>query len=131
VAYEAFEEIRRFCTQRDQYWANALDCATKGELRKASEMAWGAVAQALKALAASQGIYLETHRQLADFARDLSRATGDPYFRTELRDLNALHVNFYDTILDEVDFPEYLARAERFIRRLAEKLPKPPRDIKP
>ncbi|MGB9887146.1 MAG: hypothetical protein ACPLPT_08920 [Moorellales bacterium] len=64
---------------------------------------------------------------MADFARDLSRATGDAYYKDEFRDLNALHVNFYDGILDET-FPQYLARAERFIRRLAELLPPPPRN---
>ncbi|MGB9920830.1 MAG: hypothetical protein ACPLPT_08925 [Moorellales bacterium] len=50
---EAAVEVARFCAQRDHYWANALDCAARKELRKASELAWGAAAQALKALAAS------------------------------------------------------------------------------
>ena len=121
---EAAVEVARFCAQRDHYWANALDCAARKELRKASELAWGAVAQALKALAASAGLHLGTHRQLADFARDLSCVTGDAYYKDEFRDLNALHVNFYDGILDETDFPQYLARAEQFIRRLAELLPR-------
>jgi len=123
VADQTLEELARLRAQRDDYWANALECAQKGELRKASELAWGAIAQALKALAASRGLHLGAHRQLLDFARDLSQATGNPYFRNEFRDLNALHVNFYDAILDELDFPEYLARAERFIRRLAELMP--------
>lgn len=118
------EEIRQFYIRRDLYWANALTYAEKGELRKASEMAWKAVIQALKALAASQGIYLETPRQLMKFARDLSQATSDSYFKVELCYLKVLYVNLYDAILDEVDFPEYLARAEYFIQRLAEKLSK-------
>lgn len=123
VADQTFEELARLRAQRDHYWANALECAQKGELRKASELAWGAIAQALKALAASRWLHLGAHRQLPDFARDLSQATGNPYFRNEFRDLNALHVNFYDAILDELDFPEYLARAEQFIRRVAELMP--------
>lgn len=117
------EEVARFSAQREQYSINALECAEKGELHKASELAWGAVAQALKALAACMGRHLGTHRQLMDFARDLSRTTGDPYLMTELRDLNALQVNFYDGILDDLHFPGYLARAEQFIRRLAELMP--------
>jgi hypothetical protein len=73
VGGEAAVEVARFCAQRDHYWANALDCAARKELRKASELAWGAVAQALKALAASAALHLGTHRQLADFARDLNQ----------------------------------------------------------
>lgn len=117
------EEVARFSAQRDQYWINALECVQKDELRMASELAWGAVTQALKALAACMGRHLGTHRQLMDFARDLSRTIGDPYFMNELRDLNVLHVNFYDGILDNLHFPDYLGRAEQFIRRLAELMP--------
>lgn len=120
MAGQAFEEVVRFRTQRDHYWANALECAQNRELRKASELAWGAVAQALKALAASRGLHLGSHSQLTSFARDLSRSTGDPYFKSEFDCLNTLHVNFYDGTLDELDFPNYLARAERFIKRLAQ-----------
>ena len=102
-----------------QYLSNALELLGKRELRKASEMLWGAVVQSIKALAASRGITnLYGLSELHGFVRELAKELGDDSLRQDFRELRVLHTNFYDEKIFEEDFPDYYTRAIGFIDRI-------------
>ncbi|MEQ1473111.1 MAG: PaREP1 family protein [Candidatus Acidiferrum sp.] len=105
---------------RNQYRSNAEHAVALGELRKASELLWGAVTQQLKALAASRNTVIRSHRQFFDFLRQFAAESGENWLYEEFVSLNALHTNFYDEIIPPDTFPilyqkaiEYIARLER------------------
>ena len=67
-----------------------------GDMRQASEKAWGAAALAVKAAAEQRGWVHDSHVRLFDNVKRISQETGD----AELHDLfhvaNSLHQNFYE-----------------------------------
>ena len=67
-----------------------------GDMRQASEKAWGAAALAVKATAEQRGWVHDSHVRLFDNVKRISQETGD----AELHDLfhvaNSLHQNFYE-----------------------------------
>jgi len=103
---------------RDQYRANAEHAIAAGEYRKASELLWGAIAQQLKALAASHNIVITSHRQFFDFLRQLAAELGDRPLYEDFIALNALHKNFYDEIIPPDAFPGFYQKAIEYIVRL-------------
>jgi len=119
-----FLDFRTYIRMRDEYLANAERFIAKGELRKASEMLWGAITQAVKAIAAKRDIRLETHRQLILFVRELARELKDEKLYEDFLIARQLHVNFYDEVLDPVDFEIIAKRAYTLLKRLNEVLSK-------
>ena len=103
---------------RDQYRSNAEQAIAAGELRKASELLWGAITQQLKALAATYNAVISSHRQFFDFLRQLSAELHDRTFYEDFVSLNALHKNFYDETIPSDVFPEFYKKSIQFIARL-------------
>ena len=103
---------------RDQYRANAEHAIEAGELRKASELLWGAVTQQLKALAATRDVIITSHRDFFDFLRQLASEIRDDTLYKDFVDLNALHKNFYDETIPPDVFPDYYAKSIEYIARL-------------
>jgi regulator of sirC expression with transglutaminase-like and TPR domain len=102
-----------------QYLANVIELWGKKELRKSSEMLWGAVIQSIKALAASRSITkLYGLSELHEFVRELAKELGDDSLRKDFRELRVLHTNFYDENIFEEDFPDYFLKAIGFIDRI-------------
>ena len=89
-----------------------------GDLRQASEKAWGAAAQMVKAAAALRGWEHDQHRYLWIAARDLSNEADDQ----EIHDLfviaNGLHVNFYENTYDTDRVALNISRVERFMGKI-------------
>ena len=79
-----------------RFLAQAQEELNKGDMRQASEKAWGAAAQAVKARAEERGWDHSTHVRLFENIKRISQETGD----AELHDLfhvaNSLHQNFYE-----------------------------------
>ncbi len=103
---------------RDQYRANAEHAIEAGELRKASELLWGAVTQQLKALAATRDVIITSHRDFFDFLRQLAGEVKDETLYKDFVALNALHQNFYDETIPSDVFPDYYEKAIQYITRL-------------
>jgi hypothetical protein len=78
------------------YLGNAQEFLRQQEFTKASEFIWGAMAQAIKAVAASKGFELRQYRELWDYARELARELNDPSMFQDFRQANSLHSNFYE-----------------------------------
>jgi Archaeal PaREP1/PaREP8 family len=103
---------------RDQYRANAEHAIEAGELRKASELLWGAVTQQLKALAATRDVVISSHRDFFDFLRQLAKDVQDDSLFKDFVSLNALHRNFYDETIPPDVFPDYYEKSIQYIARL-------------
>jgi len=109
-----------FLRMRDHYLCNAEETIKKEELRKASELLWGAITQAIKALGSASNIYIGKHGEFFDFVRDVGRETNDNELYLLFLDLNALHKNFYDETIPSQDFPIYYEKAYLFLRKMDE-----------
>ena len=119
--------IASFLRDRDNYYRNAEELIGRGELRKASEMLWGAVTQSVKALAASSNIKISTHNQFFIFLRELCHELGDDYFYSTFVELNDLHRNFYDEFIPKDAFYilhkksfDFIRNVEEFLRKKAQ-----------
>lgn len=109
-----------YVKMRDEYLANAEKFAGKGEYRKASELLWGAVTQAIKASAFKRGLVIENHAQFFEFMQGVAKETGDESLYKTFLLLNDLHKNFYDEKIRPVDFGIYLKEAHQFMLKLKE-----------
>ena len=89
-----------------------------GDLVQASEKAWGAAAQMVKAAAQANGWSHGSHRDLFVAVRDLTNQSGD----IEIHDLfayaNYLHTNFYEGSFDAAVVARYLERVREFVAKL-------------
>lgn len=103
---------------REHYLANAQDTIQKNELRKASELLWGAITQTIKAIASTRNIYLSTHAEIGNFIRSMGKELQSPNINHEFSELNALHRNFYDEVIPEADFPFFYDKSISFLRKL-------------
>jgi len=93
------------------YLKNASKFVDAGNVEKASEFLWGSMAQALKAVAASKGIYLRNHRQIWSYAEGLAKELEDNTIYAAFVQANFLHTNFYECELEMKD-----------VRRMAEEI---------
>jgi len=117
-------DLRPHVKMRDEYLANAEKFAGKGEYRKASELLWGAVTQAIKALASKHGWVIEKHWQFFDFMQATAKETKDESLYKTFLFLNDLHKNFYDEKIRPIDFEIYLKEAYQFMLKLNEMMEK-------
>ncbi|MBI2831392.1 MAG: hypothetical protein HYX79_03955 [Chloroflexi bacterium] len=88
--------IKRHQRQSIHYFENALKFIEAGDAEKASEFLWGSMTQALKALAASRGIKLKSHRDMRDYALEVARDLSDDSVRLIFDKAQSLHSNFYE-----------------------------------
>jgi hypothetical protein len=117
--------IANLYRMRDQYRSNADKAVIAGEFRKASELLWGSITQELKALAASYGIQISSHRRFFEFLKQLENELSDRYLYIEFVELNALHKNFYDETIPDDIFPDYYGRSTKYIAHLDSLIRKP------
>lgn len=89
-----------------------------GDLRQASEKAWGAAAQIVKAAAQARGWEHDSHRGLFLAVTDLSKETGDPEIHRLFASPNYLHQNFYENGAGADIVTDHLGRTEQFIAKI-------------
>lgn len=104
----------------EKFLLEGQELLMKGDYLEASEKHWGAVAQAVKAVAAKQGLELKTHGQLWDFVNKLVEKLKDLELGDSWIRANALHKNFYEGKL----IPELAKKYMEDARNLVEKLKK-------
>lgn len=108
-------KLREFEEAGTKYLENARRFLDLGEYQKSSEFLWGAVAQAVKRLALVRGRTLGDHSKIRDFVRETAHDLGQRELFQSFLDLEKLHVNFYDQVVDPRDLPDYMLKAEAFI----------------
>ena len=72
----------------------------RGDLIQASEKAWGAAAQAVKAIAEQREWAHSSHFLLFQAVSNLVNETGQPEIRRLFGVANSLHTNFYEHWMD-------------------------------
>ena|SRR3990172_3402692 len=115
---EAREAVKKYELASLHYMENALLMLNSRDAGKASELLWGSVAAALKAVAASRGIRLANHRSLRWFISTLSSELGDRTLVDGFWQAEALHSNFHEVDLT----PEDVAVLVEPIRKTVERL---------
>lgn len=96
-------EAERYKAQSLHYLNNAFASIEAGEAEKAGEFLWGSIAEALKAVAASKGMELESHAKLWRYAQALAKEMGDKAIYNVFALASSLHKNFYESGLDLKD----------------------------
>ena len=97
LAEQYKETARRFLRQADVEFEN-------GDLLQASEKAWGAASQYIKALGTVRGLPHRDHRELRLVANDIVNETGQRRIRELFAIAESIHANFYEAWMppDEV-----------------------------
>ena len=112
--------MQRTTTYREQsrvLLAQSYEELEKGDLAQASEKAWGAAAQMLKAIAQERGWPQDSHRALYRIVNELRHETGDTELATLFRAGSTLHVNFYENAYTGDTVEDHLRDVERFVDR--------------
>ena len=79
------------------FMQSAKEEMEKGDRLQASEKAWGALAQQLKAIGAARGWFHASHMHVREIGRQIGREYNDPNI-VDLTHLGLeLHVNFYES----------------------------------
>ena len=89
-----------------------------GDLRQASEKAWGAAAQVVKAAAQIRGWDHYSHRGLFVTVDQLVDEVGDPDIHNLFMFANGLHTNFYENAFSADSVARNLTRTEEFIAKV-------------
>jgi len=94
----------RFQSQSQHYCDNALKFLEQGDVQKAAEFLWGSIAEALKAIAASGGRQLRSHREIWEYAREVAKELNDESIWFGFKAAHSLHSDFYEAglTLDDV-----------------------------
>jgi len=80
----------------EKYMREAEDYLAKKDYGQASEKAWGAASQMVKAVAAKEGIELRSHASLWEYVDKAAEKLGDLELRYLWARANNLHQNFYE-----------------------------------
>lgn len=111
---------KEYKAQSVYYFANALSSIQAGNTEKASEFLWGSMAQALKAVAASKGIALNSHGELRNYARELAKEQKDESIFKVFRNAESLHRNFYEFGFELEDVRMLSDEIRETVRKLLE-----------
>ena len=105
-------ELSRWCI------GEAENYLRSGNNMQASEKGWGAVAQALKAIAEDRGWNHGGHRRIVDVVQQIA----DEHNRRDLMNLfgvaQALHTNFYEDWLDSDTVSIYMEDVRKLLPEL-------------
>jgi hypothetical protein len=102
----------------EKYLRDAEDFLAKGDYVQASEKAWGAASQMVKALAAREGVELRSHGELHKYVAKLSKERGDREIMTLWFSASSLHQNFYENWFPEEAVRNGVENVKSFIEKL-------------
>ena len=96
----SIEEATGYADRSRLYLANAASMLRQQRPEKSSEFPWGAMAEALKAIAALNDIKLRTHAEIRLYARDLAKQLQSEPLLDAYSIAETLHSNFYEGMFD-------------------------------
>ena len=91
-----------------------------GDRLQASEKGWGAASHAVKAIAEGRGWRHKSHADLFRVVRRLSSEAAQPEIHTLFEVASGLHINFYESWLNDGDIAESLTEVRRLLAMLDE-----------
>ena len=104
----------------ERFLREAEELLARGDYVQASEKAWGAAAQMVKAVAAKAGKELKSHGDLWLFVSEV--AGGDRELRRLWRTANSLHQNFYEGWMPPEDVKYAIEDVKQFVEQLKKML---------
>ena len=108
----------RYLRQTEVYLAQAHQELGVGDVRQASEKAWGAAAQIVKAVAEERGRRHGNHRRLRETVDEVAQETGDFEYVNLFKEAEALHGNFYEGFMRADAVQESVRQVEQFVERM-------------
>jgi hypothetical protein len=102
----------------EKYIKDAEEFLAKKDLVQASEKAWGAAAQTVKALAAKERKELRSHGELHRYVAELSKEKGDREIMKLWFSATSLHQNFYENWFPEEAVRSAVEDVKNFIEKL-------------
>jgi len=102
----------------EKYIGEAEEFLKKADYAQASEKAWGAASQAVKALAMKRGKELRSHRELHEFVAKISEELKDKEIGRLWRSVTSLHQNFYENWFTESQVLDGVEDAKKLIEKL-------------
>ena len=117
LAEEYRETSRRLIRQADAEFE-------KGDLLQASEKAWGAASQCLKAMGTVRGIPHRDHRELRQVAHYLVNESGQNRIGELFSIAESIHANFYEAWMPSGEVQARIDNMKEFID-LLDNLPPP------
>ena len=116
------EKIEMYIANASHYYKNSQETLRKKELGKSGELLWGAISETVKALFLHDyGKPINSHEGIRKFLRNLSTEHNKEVLEKWRRSADNLHVNFYETFLDEPTFLEYYEDGEQLFAFLDSK----------
>lgn len=106
----------------EKYIKDAEDFLTKKDYVQASEKAWDAAAQIVKALAAKKGKELRSHKELHKYVAELSKEKKDKEIMTFWFSATSLHQNFYENWFPEEAVINAIENVKSFMEKLSKLL---------
>ena len=116
MTYVPVEEVAEEYRQAGRWFMDRAEWEfDRGDLVQASEKAWGAAAQFLKALATQRGWSHESHQHLGQVADKLAEETGNDEFANLFDTAESLHANFYEAYRSEASVRRGLDAMQRYL----------------
>jgi|YelNatPaOPRAMG01_1025707.scaffolds.fasta_scaffold16784_10 hypothetical protein len=106
----------------EKYMMEAEEFLKKGDLVQASEKAWGAASQIVKALAAREGRELRSHGELHKEVARITGETKDEEIRSLWQSAGMLHQNFYENWLPPEMVKGNIEDVKKFVGKLRQLL---------
>ena len=121
---EVKERTERYKAQSIHYIENAFLSMEDGNVEKAGEFLWGSMAEALKAVAASEDKELNTHGEIRKYAAELAKKHDDVSIWDVYGIANSLHGNFYEAGLSLEEVQTHAERIRTTVVKLFSFIPK-------
>jgi len=102
----------------EKFLKEAEELIAKRDYVQASEKAWGASAQIVKAVAAKEGKEIRSHGELHKFVVELRKKENDPEILTLWSPATSLHQNFYENWLPEGMVKDLVENVKKFVEKL-------------
>jgi hypothetical protein len=103
----------------NKYWQQALKQFEGREIEKAAELAWGSVAERIKALSLVRGgTNLPGHDQIRNYIKLISNQLHDEELYQLFLIAQRLHVEFYESHLDADDVRRDLTSVQKLLSKI-------------
>jgi hypothetical protein len=116
--------IEDYLRLNGKYLREAEELLARGDYIQASEKLWGAAAEIVKAVAASRGVMLGTHKSLVRYVLELHKQNPGLGLRQGFAIAETLHINFYEDHLPEEEVRLRAEEVKSFINKMKELLKK-------
>jgi uncharacterized protein (UPF0332 family) len=102
----------------EKYLQEASELLMKKNYVQASEKAWGAASQIVKAIAVKDGKELRSHKELHEFIAKLTEKLKDKELGRLWRSATSLHQNFYENWFTEDQVKDGVEDVKLFVNKL-------------